>query len=139
MLGEKETIGNMCIDTWNILVTFGLSVEEENRNKKDKQEKEQKKRQAALMIDSFIEINLIHSGVNVLFFQWKISVVLYEIYAMHTDKLDGEETADLVINCLQKMLGLSLEDISEKLEHLVFDGVYEETENRTRGGGSLSL
>ena len=47
------------------------------------------------------------------FFQGKISVVLNEIYAMHTDELDGEGTADLVINCLQKTLGLSLEDISE--------------------------
>ena len=73
------------------------------------------------------------------FFNGKIHVVLNEIHPMKTEELTGEGTADLVIKCLQRTLGMSSDEIREKLEHLVFDGVYEETENRPKGGGSLSL
>ena len=66
-------------------------------------------------------------------------MVLNEIYPMHSDELTGEATAELLVKCLKRTLWLSEEEIQEKLEHVVYDGVYEETENRVRGGGSLCL
>lgn len=69
----------------------------------------------------------------------RIHAVLNEIHPMKSKELSGEGTADLVIQSLQKTLGMSEEELVEQLEHLVFDGVYEEPENRPRGGGSLSL
>ena len=36
-------------------------------------------------------------------------------------------------------LGLSKEEFGEKLESVVSDGVYQNKEDRTHGGGSLSL
>ena len=73
------------------------------------------------------------------FLHGRIHVVLNEIHPMKCEELTGEGTADFLIDCLQRTLGLSVEEVREKLEHLVFDGVYEEPENRPKGGGSLSL
>ena len=38
-----------------------------------------------------------------------------------------------------KTLGLTYEELREMLGHLSYDGVYESTAERVRGGGSLSL
>ena len=38
-----------------------------------------------------------------------------------------------------KTLGLSSEELRNKLEHFSYDGVYEVPEHRIRGGGGLAL
>ena len=45
----------------------------------------------------------------------------------------------MVVNVLMKSLGLSLEDLREKIETLVSDGVYLTSDHRVHVGGSLSL
>ena len=53
------------------------------------------------------------------------------LFQIHQIELSGESTAELPVNCLKRTLGLTEEEIREKLEHGVFDFVYEEPKNRT--------
>ena len=45
----------------------------------------------------------------------------------------------MLCHLLMKTLGLSKEELAEKLEHISYDGVYEQSINRVRGGGCLNL
>ena len=52
---------------------------------------------------------------------------------------DSEGTARLVVASLKKTLGMTEEDLQEKLESFSSDGVYMSKKHRARGGGFLSL
>ena len=73
------------------------------------------------------------------FWKGELKVFMNELTIMTSKQYDGSGTAEMLCMCLMKTLGLSKEELAEKLEHLCFDGVYANTEERVRGGGSLSL
>ena len=77
--------------------------------------------------------------VTYYFWHGELKVFLNELFIMTSDMGDGEGTAKMLCQSLMKTLGLSLEELGEKLEHLAFDGVYADTADRVRGGGSLNL
>ena len=77
--------------------------------------------------------------VTYYFWHGELKVFMNELYIMTSDMGDGEGAAKMLCQSLMKTLGLSLEELGEKLEHLAFDGVYADTADRVRGGGSLSL
>ena len=58
---------------------------------------------------------------------------------MSTDHNDGLGVAEMLCNTLCQTLGLSLEDLRFKLEHVSYDGVYEVPEHQVRGGGGFGL
>ena len=73
------------------------------------------------------------------FWKGEIKVFLNEIFIMKSKHSDGEGSARMTCLTLMKTLGFSKEELAEKLEHISFDGVYANTEDRIRGGGSLNL
>ena len=79
--------------------------------------------------------------VVVTYFFWhgQIKTVLNALFIMSTDHNDGLGVAEMLCNTLCQTLGLSLEDLRFKLEHVSYDGVYEVPEHRVRGGGGLGL
>ena len=73
------------------------------------------------------------------FWHGELKVFLNELVVMSSNMYDGEGVARMLCGSLMKTLGLSLEELAEKLEHLSFDGVYADTADRVRGGGCLNL
>ena len=73
------------------------------------------------------------------FWQGSLRTVLNELYVMTSRDGDGMGVAEMLCLSLMKTLGLTKEELRDKLEHLSYDGVYEQTLHRVRGGGSLSL
>ena len=77
--------------------------------------------------------------VTYFFYQGSIRTVLNALFIMTSEHLDGSGTAEMLCNTLCSTLGLSEEELRNKLEHITYDGVYEVSENRIRGGGGMSL
>ena len=79
--------------------------------------------------------------VIVTFFFWEgcIKTVLNALFVMSTELMDGAGTAKMLVNTLINTLGLPYEQLRLRLEHLSYDGVYEQPLHRIRGGGGLSL
>ena len=72
-----------------------------------------------------------------MFWKGQLKVFLNDLFVMSTENLDGPGAAKMLCDCLMQTLGLGKEELAEKLEHIVFDGVYADTADRVRGGGSL--
>ena len=68
-----------------------------------------------------------------------IHCVLNKIHVMTSDEFDGEGTAEFLVSTLLETLRISKSTLANKLKHLVYDGVYEDPQFRTRGGGGLNL
>ena len=77
--------------------------------------------------------------VTYYFWHGELRVFMNELLVMSSDMFDGRGVAKMLCQCLMKTLGLTLQELREKLEHLSFDGVYADTADRVRGGGSLNL
>ena len=52
---------------------------------------------------------------------------------------DGPGTAAMVVKVMKETTGWSRPQLANRLVHMTYDGVFAETEERMRGGGSLSL
>ena len=52
---------------------------------------------------------------------------------------DSEGAMEMTIRVACNTLGLTKDELSEKLEGVCSDGVYQDTRDRVFGGGSLSL
>ena len=68
-----------------------------------------------------------------------IHCVLNKIHVMTSDEFDGEGTAEFLVSTLMETLRISRSTLANKLRHLVYVGVYEDPQFRTRGGGGLNL
>ena len=73
------------------------------------------------------------------FFGGRIYVLLNKLVHLTTKDYNGPGTAEMVLKCLEETTRLTRSEISEKLVHVSYDGVYAEGDERIRGGGSLSL
>ena len=73
------------------------------------------------------------------FYEGVIHCVLNKLYIMESEQGSGGTTAEFLIMTLMETLRLSRRDLAKKLRHLSYDGVYELSDERTRGGGGLSL
>ena len=71
-------------------------------------------------------------------FEW-IQDIENELFVMTSRDGDGAGAAQMLCPSLMKTLGLTKEHLRNKLEHLPYDGVYEQSLNRKRGGSSLNL
>ena len=58
---------------------------------------------------------------------------------MTSSEFDGQGSAEMLCRSLMNTLGLTREELAEKLEHVSYDGVYEQSLHRVRGGGGLSI
>ena len=58
---------------------------------------------------------------------------------MEEQNYDGPGTASMLVRVLKESTGWSRYQLSQKLVHMTYDGVFAETSERVRGGGSLSL
>ena len=88
-----------------------------------------------------VTVNRTSYTVIVTYFFWegKINVILNKLVKISTIQYDAPGTASMVIDCLIETLGLTKNQLSMKLVHFCYDGVYASDEQRIRGGGSLSL
>ena len=73
------------------------------------------------------------------FYEGVIHCLLNKLYIMESDQCNGGTTAEFLVMTLMESLKLSRRDLARKLRHLSYDGVYELSAERTRGGGGLSL
>ena len=73
------------------------------------------------------------------FYDGRIHVVLNKLVHLSSKDYDGPGTAKMLLDCLVETTGLTESQISLRLVHLIYDGVYSEQYERIRGGGSLSL
>ena len=69
----------------------------------------------------------------------EIKCFLNKVVKMESNMYDSKGTACMVVNNLQKSLGLTIDQLRSKLMHFVYDGVYADSAERVYGGGSLSL
>ena len=76
--------------------------------------------------------------ITYFFWKGKIHIVLNKLVKLTSD-YDAEGTAEMVVSTLCETLGLTRTEVSLKLVHFVHDGVYNDAEQRIRGGGSLEL
>ena len=67
------------------------------------------------------------------FFTWT-----YLYFTYFTGDGSKEGTKEMIVNSLMMSLGLTRDELTKKMESLVGDGVYQLTEHRVDGGGSLS-
>lgn len=79
--------------------------------------------------------------VLVTYYFWKgeIHIFLNSIHQMKSTEYSAESTADMVGRDLMTSLGLTREEVGTIFVHAVYDGVYATKEERTKGGGGLSL
>ena len=77
--------------------------------------------------------------VTYYFYLGKIYIYLNRIHPMLSTEYDGESTAKFVADDLMMSLGYSRYQLAEKVVHVAYDGVYATPEERSHGGGCLSL
>ena len=77
--------------------------------------------------------------VTYYFYNGAIHCLLNKLYIMGSKDGDGESTAEFLVMTLMETLRMTKAVLSTKLKHIAYDGVYELSEERTRGGGGLSL
>jgi hypothetical protein len=77
--------------------------------------------------------------VTYYFYLGKIYIYLNSIHPMKSNEYDGVRTAEFVANDLIKSLGYTKEHLAEVVSHVAYDGVYATSEERSHGGGCLSL
>jgi hypothetical protein len=81
-----------------------------------------------------------YSAVCTYFFlRGLLHVIVNDLIVMSEDDYCGQGTAEVLIECLQRTLGISKSRLTDLLRHLAYDGVYATTVQRTAGGGSLNL
>ena len=74
------------------------------------------------------------------FFQdGQIFICLNRLEKLQESDYDGPGTAAMLVKVLRDTTGWSKPQLANRLIHLTYDGVFAETEERVRGGGSLSL
>ena len=69
----------------------------------------------------------------------QIFVCLNRLEKLQESDYDGPGTAAMLVKVLRDSTGWSKPQLANRLIHLTYDGVFAETEERVRGGGSLSL
>ena len=77
--------------------------------------------------------------VSYFFWEGRVRCVLNELKVMSSVDGDGEGSAIMLATALMQSLRLTKASLARILRHVVYDGVYADTSERVRGGGSLSL
>jgi len=65
-----------------------------------------------------------------LFWQGQLKVFLNDLFLMSTENFYELGAAKMLCDCLTSTLGLGKEELTEKLEHIVFNSVYVNTVDR---------
>ena len=73
------------------------------------------------------------------FHEGQIFICLNRLEKLQEDNYDGPGTAAMLVKVLRDTLGWSRPQLADRLIHMTYDGVFAETSERVRGGGSLSL
>lgn len=77
--------------------------------------------------------------VTYYFWEGEIHIFLNSIHQMKSSEYSAESTAEMIGRDMMTSLGMTREEIRTVFVHAVYDGVYATKEERTKGGGSLSL
>ena len=73
------------------------------------------------------------------FHDGQIFICLNRLEKLQETDYDGPGTAAMLVKVLRDTTGWSKPQLANRLIHMTYDGVFAETEERVRGGGSLSL
>ena len=73
------------------------------------------------------------------FYHGWLHIIVNELFVMKEDDYCSVGTARAVVSSLMRTLGVSRTRLAKILRHMAYDGVYATKEQRTAGGGSLSL
>ena len=73
------------------------------------------------------------------FHDGQIFIYLNRLEKLQEADYDGPGTAAMLVKVLRDTTGWSRPQLADRLVHITYDGVFAETDERVRGGGSLSL
>ena len=92
---------------------------------------------------SLDKVTTLHTSYTVVctyyFLYGRIYVFINELCLMDEDDYSSEGCAEALVACLTRTLGITRTRLAVILRHLAYDGVYATKEQRTAGGGYLSL
>ena len=77
--------------------------------------------------------------VTYYYYEGKMHIYLNSIHPIKVEQYDAKGTAKFVGEELMESLRLSKKEVKEKFVDAVYDGVYASKEERSAGGGCLSL
>ena len=100
----------------------------------------QQVKQITVTLDKVTCVGVSYTVIMTYFF-WhgRIPCVLNDLKVMTSVDGDGHGSAIMLTTTLMQSLKITSEVLGRKLCHVVYDGVYADTYERVRGGGSLSL